>query len=62
MVTRLKISEVLVEGATNLETAEVDFNKQPDIAELFEETKKKQEEIKKLKEVDEEQLKLVVQL
>jgi hypothetical protein len=60
-MTRLKISEVLVEGA-QLEVKEVDLTKQPEIAKLFQETKELQEKLKKLKEVDEEQLKLVVRL
>lgn len=60
-MTRLKVSDVLIEGA-KLAEEEVDFSSKPDVAQLFEETKEKQEEIKKLKEVDEEQLKLVVQL
>jgi hypothetical protein len=58
---RLKVSDVLIEGA-KLAVEEIDFSSQPDVARLFEETKETQEEIKKLKEVDEEQLKLVVQL
>ena len=59
-MTRLTVSEVLIDGA-KLEVEKVDFSK-PEVALLFTETKEKQEEIKKLKEVDEEQLKLVVQL
>ena len=59
-MTRLKVSEVLIDGA-KLELEKLDFSN-PEIAQLFEETKGKQEEIKKLKEVDEEQLKIVVQL
>jgi hypothetical protein len=58
---RLKVSDILIEGAT-LETEEVDFKEKPDVAALYEKTKETQEELKKLKEVDEEQLKLVVQL
>lgn len=60
-MTRLKISEILEKGA-QLEVKVVDFAQQPEIAKLFEETKARQEDLKKLKEVDEEQLKLVVQL
>lgn len=60
-MTRLKISEVLEEGA-QLEIKVVDFIQQPEIAKLFQETRTRQEESKKLKEVDEEQLKFVVQL
>lgn len=60
-MNRLKVSDILVEGAT-LEIEEVDFSQKPDVAALYQETKERQEELKKLKEVDEEQLKLVVQL
>lgn len=60
-MNRLTVSEILVEGAKLL-VEEVDFDKQPEVAALFKETEERQEEIKKLKEVDEEQLKLVVQL
>lgn len=60
-MTRLKISEILEEGA-QLEVKKVDFTKESEISKLFEETKVRQEDLKKLKEVDEEQLKLVVQL
>ena len=58
---RLKVSDILVEGA-NLDTEEVDFKEKPEVAALYKETQDRQEELKKLKEVDEEQLKLVVQL
>ena len=40
----------------------VDFAQRPDLKALFDESQKIQEELKKLKEVDEEQLKMVVQL
>lgn len=60
-MTRLDISEILEEGAELL-VKEIDLTQQPEVAKLFQETKERQEQLKKLKEVDEEQLKLVVQL
>lgn len=59
---KLNISEVIMDGVANINTKEIDFEKQPDIAELFEETKRRQEEIKKLKELDGDQLNLVINI
>lgn len=61
MATKLDMNEILQEGA-EMEVSLVDFDKRPDLAALFEDTRKRQEALKKLKEIDEEQLKMVVQL
>ena len=58
---KIKITEVLVEGA-EMVVDKIDFEQRPDLKALFEESQKIQEDLKKLKEVDEEQLKMVVQL
>lgn len=42
MMTRLKISEILKEGAS-LEIREANFAKHPEIAQLFQETKDRKE-------------------
>jgi len=55
---KLQISEILVEGA-KLEAIKLN---EKNVAQLIDEIKQKQAEVLKLKEVDQESLKMVVQL
>jgi hypothetical protein len=58
IMDKLQISEILVKGA-KLEAVKLN---EKNVAQLIDETKQKQAEVLKLKEVDQESLKMVVQL
>jgi hypothetical protein len=57
-MNKLQISEILVKGA-RLEAIKLN---EKNVAQLIDETKQQQAEVLKLKEVDQESLKMVVQL
>ena len=56
---RLEALDIFIKDAV-IEVKKLDFTN-PDIAKLFEDTKKRQKKLIDLKEVDQEQLKLIVQ-
>ena len=56
---KLNLNQILIKGA-KLSSNKLDYNQK--IQKLITETNKKQENVLKLKEVDREQLKLIVQL
>ena len=56
---KITLSQILIKGA-KLQVEKLSVN--PSIAKLIDDTKKKQEEILKLKEINQENLRMVVQL
>ena len=56
---KITLSQILIKGA-KLQVEKLNVN--PSIAKLIDDTRKKQEEVLKLKEINQENLRMVVQL
>ncbi len=59
-MVKLTLSQILIKGA-KLQVEKLSYNN-PSIVKLIDDTKKRQEEVLKLKEINQENLRMVVQL